>query len=75
MFGLPRLRRHGKTLSGHRVVRLETRGKALLTHFEHGWTIYSHNQLYGVWKVAKRGKLPQTNRSLRLLQHACRYPD
>jgi endonuclease-8 len=68
-FGLPRLRRHGKTLSGHRVERLETRGKALLTHFEHGWTVYSHNQLYGVWKIAKRGKLPRTNRSLRLALH------
>ncbi len=68
-FGLPRLRRHGKTLSGYRIERLETRGKALLTHFEHGWTIYSHNQLYGVWKIARRGKLPKTNRSLRLALH------
>jgi hypothetical protein len=23
--------------------------------------IYSHNQLYGVWKIARRGKLPRTN--------------
>ncbi len=68
-FGQPRMRRHGKTLSGHKVTRLETRGKALLTHFEHGWTIYSHNQLYGVWKVASRGKLPDTRRSLRLALH------
>jgi endonuclease-8 len=47
-FGLPRLRRHAPTLRGHRVSGLETRGKALLTHFEHGWSLYSHNQLYGV---------------------------
>ncbi len=68
-FGLPRLRRYAKDLQGHRVTGLETRGKALLTHFEHGWSIYSHNQLYGVWKISRRGKLPKTNRSLRLALH------
>ncbi len=72
-FGQARLRRHGKTLSGHKVTRLETRGKALLTHFEHGWTIYSHNQLYGVWKIARRGKLPNTRRSLRLALHTAEH--
>lgn len=68
-FSLPKLRHHGKTFSGEKVNRLETRGKALLTHFEHGWSIYSHNQLYGVWRVVARGKLPKTNRSLRLALH------
>jgi endonuclease-8 len=68
-FGLPRLRHYGKRLQGHRVSRLETRGKALLTHFENGWSIYSHNQLYGVWKIARRGDMPKTNRSLRLALH------
>lgn len=72
-FGLPRLRRHGKTLQGHRVTAVETRGKALLTHFEHGWSIYSHNQLYGVWKVVPRDELPNTNRSLRLALHTRRH--
>ena len=66
-FGIPRLRRYGKQLRGHRVVSIETRGKALLTHFEHGYSIYSHNQLYGVWRVIKGHKLPETSRSLRLL--------
>ena len=66
-FGLPRLRHHARRLRGHRVRTLETRGKALLTHFEHGYSIYSHNQLYGVWRVVKGHKLPKTNRSLRLL--------
>ena len=60
------LRRYGKRFSGERVAEIETRGKAMLTHFEHGWTIYSHNQLYGVWKVVQRGKAPKTGRSLRL---------
>jgi endonuclease-8 len=66
-FGLPALRRKAKPLVGQRVIGVETRGKALLTHFDHGISIYSHNQLYGVWRVVKGHKLPATNRSLRLL--------
>ena len=66
-FGLPGLRRHAKSLVGHRVLEVETRGKAMLTHFDHGYSIYSHNQLYGVWKVVQGHRLPQSSRSLRLL--------
>ena len=60
------MRHCGKQFSGMRVLEVETRGKAMLTHFEHGRTIYSHNQLYGVWMVKNRGELPSTNRQLRL---------
>ncbi|MFT6958832.1 MAG: endonuclease-8 [Halieaceae bacterium] len=66
-FGQPRLRHYAKQLHDQKVVMIETRGKALLTHFDHGLSIYSHNQLYGVWKVMKGHKLPKTNRSMRLL--------
>ncbi|RLQ21786.1 endonuclease VIII [Seongchinamella sediminis] len=66
-FGQPRLRREASRLRGHRIVAIETRGKALLTHFEHGLSIYSHNQLYGVWKVVSGQQLPASKRSLRLL--------
>lgn len=66
-FGLPRLRHHARTLRGRQVTRVETRGKALLTHFDNGYSIYSHNQLYGVWRVVQGHKLPASNRSLRLL--------
>lgn len=66
-FGQPGMRRHSKTLRGHKVLEVETRGKALLTHFDHDFSIYSHNQLYGVWQVIEGHKLPKTNRSLRLL--------
>jgi len=65
-FGLPALRRHAKTLPGRRVVAVEARGKALLTRFDHGWTLYTHNQLYGVWKVCAAGERPQTTRVLRV---------
>ena len=60
------MRHFGKRLSGAEVLEIETRGKAMLTHFAHGWTIYSHNQLYGVWTVAQRGQIAPTGRSLRL---------
>lgn len=66
-FGKARLSRHAKSLRGHRVTHIETRGKAMLTHFEHGLTIYSHNQLYGVWKIIKGHTLPASSRSVRLL--------
>ena len=66
-FGLPRLRNKSRLLRGHRIKEIETRGKALLTHFDHGLSIYSHNQLYGVWKVIKGHKLTSSTRSMRLL--------
>ncbi|MEP6389433.1 MAG: endonuclease VIII [Halioglobus sp.] len=66
-FGLAKLRRNAKKLVGHTVVDIETRGKALLTHFDNSQTIYSHNQLYGVWRVVKGHKLPDTTRSLRIV--------
>jgi len=68
-FGLPRLEQFAPQLAGRRVVDLETRGKALLIHFEHGLTLYSHNQLYGRWFVLSRESYPKTNRSLRVALH------
>ncbi|WP_312584984.1 endonuclease VIII [Atlantibacter sp.] len=65
-FAFPELKGYEAALVGERVTRLETRGKALLTHFSNGLTLYSHNQLYGVWRVVKAGESPQTTRSLRV---------
>jgi endonuclease VIII len=48
-----------------RVTQIETRGKAMLTHFSCGLTIYSHNQLYGLWHVATAKAAPLA-RDLRL---------
>lgn len=67
--GLPHLVKPAKILTGHTVEKVETRGKAMLIHFDNQMSVYSHNQLYGVWKTAKRGTLPKTNRSLRLALH------
>ncbi|MEQ8858923.1 MAG: endonuclease VIII [Pseudomonadales bacterium] len=72
-FGLPRLKRFGPLLTGCRIIALETRGKALLTHFDSGLTMYSHNQLYGRWYVRRRDDLPRTNRSLRVALHTAAH--
>ncbi len=66
-FAFPQLKPHETSLVGQRIRAIEPHGKALLTHFDHGLTLYSHNQLYGVWKVAKAGQRPDTTRSLRVV--------
>lgn len=65
-FAFPQLQHYQAELIGERVTAIETRGKALLTHFSNGLTMYSHNQLYGVWKVAAAGETPATKRDLRV---------
>ena len=65
-FAFPTLKPHETTLPGRRIAAIEPHGKALLTRFEHGWTLYSHNQLYGVWQVAAAGARPASPRSLRV---------
>lgn len=72
-FGLPRLHHYQAHLSGQTITDIETRGKALLTHFATGLTIYSHNQLYGKWYVVEREKYPDTNRQLRVAIHTQRH--
>ncbi len=66
-FGNPKLQHYGNLLGRHTVTKVETRGKAMLTHFDHGYSIYSHNQLYGKWRVIRGHQLPMSRRSLRLL--------
>lgn len=72
-FAFPGLRRFSPRLRGAEVTAVETRGKAMLTHFDNGLTLYSHNQLYGRWYVTERDRLPDTNRSLRVALHTARH--
>lgn len=65
-FALPALKAHEKRLAGRVVESVTPHGKALLIGFDHGWTLYSHNQLYGVWRVAGAGERPDSTRSLRV---------
>ncbi len=61
-----RLRPFGPRLRGQRITAFRTHGKALLTDFDNDWTIYSHNQLYGLWQVAHRQDPLLPGRALRL---------
>lgn len=65
-FAFPHLKPFEAPLVGQTVTHIETRGKALLTHFPHNLTLYSHNQLYGVWRVVNANEQPQTTRVLRV---------
>ncbi|MBN6043910.1 endonuclease VIII [Citrobacter sp. ku-bf4] len=65
-FAFAQLKPYQSPLVGQTVTAMETRGKALLTHFSAGLTLYSHNQLYGVWRVVDTGDMPQTTRILRV---------
>ncbi|MDA8626867.1 endonuclease VIII [Pseudomonadales bacterium] len=61
-----RLRPFGPRFRGQRITTFRTHGKALLTNFDNGWTIYSHNQLYGLWQVARPNDPLLPGRALRL---------
>ena len=66
-FAFPALKPFEQALVGRWVESITPRGKALLTRFDHGWTLYSHNQLYGVWRIVAPGDRPRdTKRSLRV---------
>ncbi|QEA38183.1 endonuclease VIII [Pistricoccus aurantiacus] len=72
-FGLPRLVQYESRLAGCTVSAIDTRGKALLTRFDNGLTLYSHNQLYGRWYVCQRDGYPDTGRSLRVALHTATH--
>ena len=66
-FGLPHLAPLAEGFTGQRVTGVTAYGKAMLTAFEDGRSVFSHNQLYGRWFIMKAGSRPATNRSLRFL--------
>ncbi|MBN8192866.1 endonuclease VIII [Bacillus sp. NTK074B] len=68
-FAFPHLKGYEDLLTGAIVSRVDTKGKAMLIRFDNGYTIYSHNQLYGKWYVRKSYNYPKTNRQLRLALH------
>lgn len=63
---LPQLESLPRQLEGSRVTRIDTRGKAMLTRFDNGLTLYTHNQLYGRWYTGAADLQPETGRQLRL---------
>lgn len=68
-FGQPHLQHFGQHLSGEQIEWVSSRGKAMLTRFANGLTLYSHNQLYGRWYVVRRNQPPRTHRTLRVAIH------
>ena len=68
-FAFSELKKYEKTLAGALITSIKPRGKALLSSFDNGLTIYSHNQLYGKWFIRKHKQYPKTNRQLRLAIH------
>ena len=68
--GLPPL---GDRLAGRTVTAVDTRGKAMLTQFDNGLTLYSHNQLYGRWYTTRRPRMPKTTRQLRVELHTATH--
>ena len=65
-FAFPALRAFEQQLVGCRIEAITPHGKALLTRFDNGLTLYSHNQLYGVWRVEAPGDPAHGSRSLRV---------
>ncbi|MDJ0654697.1 MAG: endonuclease VIII [Xanthomonadales bacterium] len=64
-FARPDLQQYQSELGDSIVTGVKTKGKALLTEFDCGLTVYSHNQLYGRWYFMGAGKRPRTGRQLR----------
>ncbi|MBT3309701.1 MAG: endonuclease VIII [Gammaproteobacteria bacterium] len=65
-FGLKQLKSFERKLQGSTIIRIKTRGKAMLTRFDNGLSLYSHNQLYGRWEVLQPGEISDSTRQLRI---------
>ncbi len=53
-----------KILKGSKLLFVQTVGKGFILHFDCGYSIYGHNQLYGKWMFAPN--IPESGRELRL---------
>ena len=68
-FAFEHLKPYEKRLCNKRILSVQAKGKAILTHFDNGYSLYSHNQLYGRWQIIEGDDYPQSTRSLRLAIH------
>jgi endonuclease-8 len=68
-FAFPHLKPFSPHLENRTVLQVQSRGKALLTRFDNGLTLYSHNQLYGRWMITPLDLEPDTGRQLHLALH------
>lgn len=65
-FAYPTLNASAAALACSHVTAVDSWGKALLITFADGQVLYSHNQLYGVWRVNRVGQAVETRRVLRV---------
>ena len=52
----PALAPHSRALKRTTITRVHARSKAMLTEFSNGAVLYSHNQLYGEWRIHAAGQ-------------------
>ncbi len=62
----PQIAAKARSLRGIQIRRVHARSKAMLTEFENGTVLYSHNQLYGEWVVHPAGE-PLLKKQVRLI--------
>ena len=67
-FAFEHLKPYARRLQGETVCQITAQGKAILTRFSNGLTLYTHNQLYGRWLITG-GEYPDSTRQLRLAIH------
>ena len=65
-FHYPSIARKTRRVRGKSISRVRAHGKALLIDFSNGLTLYSHNQLYGLWYIGQPESDPFTHRQLRV---------
>ena len=68
-FAFDHLKPFQDQLVGCTVTSIRSYGKAIVTYFDNGLGVYSHNQLYGKWVTCKPDAVPDTNRQLRFAVH------
>ncbi|MGB3514921.1 MAG: endonuclease VIII [Elainellaceae cyanobacterium] len=71
-FAFDRLKPYAESLARQQITAVQTKGKAILLRFDHQLSIYSHNQLYGVWMIRRAYAFPDTKRQLRLAIHTAK---
>lgn len=69
-FAFDRFKGYESALAGRRVTGVYARGKTVLVFFaargdDGPWCVYSHNQLYGKWRITAADAEPNTRRQLR----------
>ena len=68
-FAFDHLKPYEETLIGGTITQVTPYGKALVTAFDNGLGVYSHNQLYGKWVICNPQAMPATGRQLRFAIH------